>query len=131
MDWIENYLTGIDEIDMQHRELFKVAKNYRDTLSQSKKEAVEETAKVLNYLVEYTKFHFDFEEKYLSSINYPKLNDHIDHHKTLISKLEQIISKEESEKNNDPNFIYVFLVTWLKKHIASEDQFYVKFKNQL
>lgn len=124
MEWNKIYITGIKEIDEQHKELF-------DTIVSLKKIDLNnvEISKILKYLVDYTVFHFSKEEEYMKSINYSEINEHKKIHDRFLSELQSIIFKFEKQGTLAKHELYLFLIKWLQGHIAIEDQKYVEFKS--
>jgi len=55
-EWTQNLSIGVAEIDNQHKELFKRINNLLDAISQGK--GKQELFAVLEFLEDYSKFHF-------------------------------------------------------------------------
>jgi hemerythrin-like metal-binding protein len=89
-----------------------------------KKISSETTDRILSEMVDYTGFHFAFEEDYMKKINYPDLKKHHYQHefftKNLIGKLEEeragglVLSSE----------VMRMMMNWLQDHILQEDMKY-------
>ncbi len=86
-------------------------------------------APIIVDLTDYTEKHFDNEEKWMQSINYPGLNGQITAHRALIARLREII--EQVKNGEEVNLIEVmgFLKQWLEGHIISTDKKYGVFCN--
>lgn len=67
----ESLVTGNEMIDTQHKELIEKINKLLDSCETSKEKVV--AVKTLDYLADYTEFHFGEEEKLQESINYPAL----------------------------------------------------------
>lgn len=67
--WTPDLATKVDEIDSQHRELFKRINDLLDACNQGR--GKEEVQKVIRFLEEYVATHFGEEEKYMEKYNYP------------------------------------------------------------
>ncbi len=84
----------------------------------------------LNEFLEYTKLHFDDEERYMASVNYPDIEDHKDKHKKLFQDLSVYVSEFNRTGQVDIGF-FNFLKLWLRGHIIYIDGKYKKFINEL
>lgn len=123
-EFVDEYRTGIDLIDREHKELFrlvgKVNKMVRDQVDKSD---VEDILKVLRGLREYTDFHFKDEEEYMESIQYDGLEAQKRAHTAFIEKVDGI-TKEEIDKNPQEYMesLVEFLLGWLINHIVHVDK---------
>ena len=87
--WDDAYSLGIEEIDTQHKHLFEIA-NRIFTLKSSSK-VKEDIRDILYELSDYVKEHFKDEEDYMSSINFPYLEDHKQEHQKIIGIVGSIL----------------------------------------
>ena len=119
----EGLVTGYDMIDEQHKELidriaaFVAACEAGD----SKVKAI----KMLDYLDEYTNFHFSAEEKLQEEVNQPQLEAHKAKHAEFISTVKELFEfLEESEAPTDAfvEQVKVNVVDWLFSHIKTFDR---------
>jgi len=123
-EFTDDYLVGIDLIDREHRELFRIVdkanrlvKAY-DTLS-----GYDKIVEILNELKNYTAEHFRDEEEYMESIHYEGLEAQKRAHEAFIDKLEQI-NYDEIENNGEEYLqkLLEFLLGWLINHIMNTDK---------
>ena len=124
--WKREYDTGIVLIDKQHRNLIDIINNLARAYNQKhEKEVLRET---ILKLVEYTKFHFAFEEKHMGQSAYIKLEEHSTMHKIFVKEIIDILNKlkEGNFVNLTPN-ILEFLKNWLMRHILVQDREYGHF----
>ncbi len=126
MEWTDKYITGIDEIDLQHNELFDIIDHFRLSIADPAKNSDPDIIKILKFLVNYTMFHFTAEEDYMKRINYSGYTTHKQIHDNFVSKLHSILKKIKAKEPYESIELYNFLLDWLKVHIAIEDQKYVK-----
>ena len=77
----ESLVTGNEMIDGQHKELIAKINKLVDCCEQSSGKL--EAIKMLDYLSEYTDFHFSAEEKLQEEISYPGLEEHKKQHAAL------------------------------------------------
>ena len=75
---------------------------------------------VVGMVNEYTRIHFEVEEKILTNCNYPDLASHRQLHYKLVQKMAEIGS--ESMVRRDPYPFLNFLKGWWHDHICGEDR---------
>ena len=117
--WKDSLSIGVDKIDDEHRHLIKlinavvaIAKE-----SGSKKEFV----KAMSLLREYTVIHFDNEENYMESIEYPHLFEHSQDHKVLKSSVKDFQARLYREEKIEYKEVLDFLKDWLVGHLLGHD----------
>ncbi|MDX2368755.1 MAG: bacteriohemerythrin [Colwellia sp.] len=113
--WITEYSVGNKLIDTQHKILFTLI---NDFFMDDKKETVKLTFEKLS---KYIKSHFESEEELLKEINYPKRSSHIQKHRALANKFEQIKQNLSTYDSEEHDKIALFLYRWLANHILKED----------
>lgn len=123
-EFTEDYLIGIDLIDREHKELFRIV-GRANQLVKSYDNAVDydELMKILNELKAYTEEHFHDEEEYMEWIHYDGLAAQKRAHEAFIDKLENIDLKEI--ENNPKEYLQKlleFLLGWLINHILYTDK---------
>ena len=97
--WKDDYALGINKIDEQHKELFKLG----DKVLTLNPEALrqkdympdkEEIKNVLHQLYDYVKIHFNDEETFMENVPYPELTIYKKHHEKIIEEVNRIIKKK-------------------------------------
>ena len=94
-EFTRDLLTDDEMIDAQHKELFEKINALFESCEGGK--GAEETMNTLNYLVDYTKFHFGAEEKLQEEIDFPDINQHKTEHRRLIEAVDDLKAKLEKE----------------------------------
>lgn len=74
----DNLITGNKTIDEQHKELIDRIQQFVSACESE--DARVKAIKMLDYLDEYTEFHFKEEEKLQKDVGYPGLEEHIKKH---------------------------------------------------
>lgn len=123
-EFTSDYLTGVKTIDEQHAKLFDIANKAYDLLTNDFKiDKYDEIAHVLQELRDYTKYHFQYEEEYMKSINYPKRFSQMHQHAQFIEKLESY-DLEDIDDNQQAGLLEIldFLAAWLQGHIKGMDK---------
>lgn len=123
-EFTEDYLVGIELIDREHEELFRIV-GRANQLVKSYDTAVDYDAlmKILNELKAYTEEHFQDEEEYMEWIHYDGLAAQKRAHEAFIDKLENI-DLDEIENNPQEYLqkLLEFLLGWLINHIMYTDK---------
>jgi hemerythrin len=125
--WTTDLSVGIELIDGQHKMLIKHLSNLNESLKSGK--GPTKIASTLNFLIDYTNFHFSAEEKHMTANNYPELETHKKMHKefkTTLANLEEELEEEGATKML-ANSIDTLLVKWLFEHIRTIDVSFGKF----
>ena len=123
-EFTKDYHTGIDFIDEEHAKLFEIANRAYDLLTnQFVTDKYDAIVAVLEELRDYTKYHFNHEEEYMKSINYPKRFSQLHQHTQFINKLESYNLKE-IDVNQQEGLLEIldFLALWLQGHIKGMDK---------
>lgn len=123
-EFTDEYLTGIDLVDAEHKELFRIVDKANrlvkdfDSLS-----GFDEIVKILDELKQYTKEHFADEEEYMEGINYIGLEAQKRAHMAFIDKLENIDLKQiDDNPQENLQELLEFLLGWLVNHILHTDK---------
>lgn len=120
--WKEEYSVGIESLDNDHKKLISLLNQFNTAYDYAMSEEFEREA--LNDLINYTKYHFEREEKLLEQYHYDDLEAHKAQHQQMI---DQVVSFQQLylEKGHDSlNEISGFLANWLIKHINGTDKEY-------
>lgn len=123
IEFDDNLITGNSTIDDQHKELIDRIKQFVDSCQEGN--AKIKAIKMLDYLADYTDFHFTEEEKLQENVNYPGLNEHREKHeefrKTLKS-LETFLEESEGPTDAFVSQVKANVVNWLFNHIKTFDR---------
>ncbi|MCD8039238.1 MAG: hemerythrin family protein [Lachnospiraceae bacterium] len=123
-EFTDDYLVGIELIDNEHRELFRIVdKANRLVKSYDEASGYDKIIDILNQLKDYTKEHFADEEEYMESIGYDGLEAQKRAHDAFIEKLENI-NLDEIDENPQESLeeLLEFLLGWLVNHILYTDK---------
>ena len=119
----DNLITGNKTIDSQHQELIDRIRQFVAACesSDSKIKAI----KMLDYLDEYTNFHFQEEEQLQREVSYPELARHQEKHeefKKSIRELYDFLNENEGPNEQFTEQVKVNVVDWLFHHIKTFDR---------
>ena len=120
----DEFLTGIEQIDQEHRRLFQIA----DELYELKRkefipDKYDNIRHILEELRDYTLTHFEHEEEYMKSIGYKKMFTQISQHNSLRETINSWDLDAIDEDQDETIEEMLRLITdWLVNHILSEDK---------
>ncbi len=122
------YSVGIKEIDRQHGILVELINRLDNGLKHKiSKETMED---IVNYLADYTVFHFGYEEKLLTENGWPEIEGHKVIHQAFVDKVRSFQAQLKNQNVIDvAEGILDFLQGWLTDHILKTDKQYGPFLN--
>lgn len=126
--WDDSYSVKVREIDSQHKKLVKLINHLDESIKAGKGKEIIDS--VLNELVEYTAFHFSFEESLFAKYSYPETNSHAKQHNSLIEQIKVFMRGYQSGKVIIPEDLSDTLMQWLAHHVNGEDKKYSSFFNE-
>ena len=117
--WSKNYLMGIDKLDEEHKELFRISDQIYNKVMERGDDAkyrlflMNET---LEYMLRYFKRHAKSEEIYMREIGYAGY----EFHNMLLKKKADIVKRNECSKKEIAELVGDG-IGWLLEHIITED----------
>lgn len=120
--WTDSLLTGEGQIDLQHKTLFELIEQYFESCKTSTNN--DEIFKVIDYLEDYVRIHFSYEELVQKKNHYPDYENHKKLHNSYKSMVKELKTKL---KENGPTSIMIMrantmIFQWLFNHIKKEDK---------
>ena len=121
IEWDDSLATGIKSIDYEHKMLIERLNAVTEAIEQNQGEGT--IAKTLDFLLDYTNFHFSNEEKYITSQDLPGLELQQKEHAQFKENVHQLILdfQEDGASKDISLQIKDFLFVWLVKHIKEVD----------
>ena len=119
----DSLVTGNNLIDSQHMELIGKINKLVDCCEEGRGKI--EAIKMLDYLAEYTEFHFSAEEDLQEKINYPGLAEHRQKHeefKKSVSELYAMLDEQEGPTDAFVEKVKEKVVDWILYHIKTFDR---------
>lgn len=120
VQWTKALSVGVEEIDDQHRELFRRAARLLDGIHRGEPE---ELGGLVDYLHEYAVLHFGAEEAFMREVRYPGYLRHKAEHDRFISDLLDL-AREHDERGHGAFLalkVNHWLAQWLKDHVSGTD----------
>jgi len=122
INWTEEFATGIESIDEQHRHLVDLVNKFEEASRRGKGSRV--MSEILKDLVGYTQEHFAHEEKIMEKCDFPGLKKHMARHRQLLQKVERYQFEFETEGHRVTSAVRHLLRYWVRSHILHEDMAY-------
>lgn len=129
-EFSQNLVTGNELIDSQHKELIDRINKLLDSCEAENGKVT--AVKTLDYLADYTDFHFSAEEKLQQEIDYPDYAKHKAQHdgfKQTIKELDEMLQEEEGPTAAFVEKVEENVVKWFYTHIEGFDRSVAEYKN--
>jgi hemerythrin-like metal-binding protein len=120
MAWGPVLQLGFGDIDAQHERLVELVNQLDDAMRAGHGRDV--VGRVLNDLVEYTVFHFAFEEKLMDQYGISSTQAHKAEHKQLMADVGAFKTTFEAGSAPLTTELMAFLRDWLSNHILRTDK---------
>lgn len=128
--WKEEYNLNIEEIDKQHKKLMEIGRRAYDiAVIDDGYDRYDEIMTILDELLEYTKYHFEYEENMLKKYDYEHIHNQEEEHAFYVYKINDVASREDIDDNQRKVVLEIidFLSEWISKHIMVADREYAIF----
>jgi hemerythrin len=131
IEWNDNLATGIELIDEQHKMLLEKLNDI--SLAIERQQGVDVITKTLDFMMDYTDFHFSDEEKHMKESEYPRIEYHKKMHKEFVDTLQDLVTeyKEDGATDRLAESVNIFLFNWLVKHIRGVDVAYGRYLEEI
>ncbi len=124
-EWDDKLSINVPDIDNQHKKLIAIINLlHQKTMDNAQNDAIN---KIINELVDYTKYHFSYEEEQFDRIGYPETISHKREHNIFVKKINKYKKKSDSGELILSVSLSEFLKDWLFNHIMRTDQRYVEY----
>lgn len=119
IQWKEEFVTGIDIIDEQHKEYIEVL-NELEQYGTNKDLFLVTLMKLQSHI----EMHFNSEEEYMRNYSYPHIQEHIIEHEKLLNAFVDFLQKIASENNIDllSSKLVEFLTNFITEHYTAQDK---------
>lgn len=124
-EWNESYSVGINEIDVQHQQLFATAEQLHQAMKS--READNILRDVFGRLVKYTMAHFAAEERLMSKHGFPSCEQHRAEHQKLTARVSDMKQRFDRGEIALSAELLTFLRDWLHHHINGTDKGYTAY----
>lgn len=125
MPWNDDFITGIDEIDHQHRTLVDMTNALYETINDLDDQAPPLSV-TLERLLNYTENHFALEERLFEELGYPESQAHKAEHDKFSGQVRGLLERYQTGEQVSEQTLSL-LKHWLSHHILKVDKAYVHF----
>ncbi len=122
IEWTSALDLGIAEIDSQHQKLVGIINRLNDAMRKGDSRSA--VSPLVDELVDYTRHHFDFEEKYFDQRGYGGSAGHKETHRRFVAEIEGFRTRINEGAPGVGVALMHLLREWLVKHILSADRKY-------
>ena len=121
MEWSDDYATGVQRIDDQHKRIFKTADDYRIAFDEGKGEA--SYGVLLDFLERYCRSHFGFEERCMEEHRCPVAQQNKEAHAAFLAVVREFLQRYESSGYRPADALELLdtVDQWLHDHICRID----------
>ncbi len=130
MEFTSELVTGNELIDSQHKELIGKINDLLQACENG--DGKVKAMKTLNYLEDYTNFHFSQEEALQEEIGYPGIAEHKAKHQEFVTTVKELFEMLEDQEGPTDAFVAQVnknVVEWFQHHIQGFDRSVAEFKN--
>ena len=124
--WDKSISVDDNELDEQHIRLFEFANSL--LLKYHEKSDYEVVLRAINSLVDFSIYHFKYEEDILKKRGYPNIDNHIKLHDNFRKKIAGFKARLDNDDAGVMDSIIIYLIDWIKHHTHVEDLDYKNFK---
>lgn len=122
--YFEDYRIGLNIIDMQTKKWFEaINKLYGDF---KRKTSQKIALQSLDELIDYSGYHFGFEEKYLKDFNYPHYDEFKYTHDQFLGTLQANRANFAEGESISLIKIFIFMKSWMSSYKSMLDEDFVK-----
>ncbi|MBI5888056.1 MAG: hemerythrin family protein [Deltaproteobacteria bacterium] len=124
-EWNDSYSVKVGLFDGHHKKLVGMINELHQAMVSRQANAVIE--KILDSLVDYTKYHFTEEERLMKQHGYPGYEQQKKEHADLVSQVADIQDRYKKGSLSVSLETMSFLKNWLSSHILGTDKKYSRF----
>ncbi len=119
LQWKDEYATGIDEVDEEHRDLIDVINRLHELLLAE--DARMTVPAFFARLLEGVSAHFALEERIMGESRYAELAAHREDHERLLEEIRDLMEAFGHAEEVDSVDLAMRLEPWFRHHFATHD----------
>jgi hemerythrin len=126
MSWTKEMSVGVAVLDDDHMRLVELLNElHRGVMAGKTRAALE---KVIEQLVDYTRYHFKREETLFTQAGFPGAEEHRHEHEMLLRRALSLQARFENGQSRELSLEALdFLQQWLSGHILGSDREYIPY----
>ncbi len=120
IEWNEEFRTGIDQVDSDHRHLLDLLNNVYESFTNRLYPS--KLGQVFDELVNYACYHFATEGEWMKSVGYPRHIEHTQQHDEFARRVVEMQKSFAAGKTGGLSLeVLTFMRNWLVNHILESD----------
>jgi hemerythrin len=119
IEWKDEYLTGVEEIDWQHKQFIKLINRLNIVHDFGNKRGI--AVRLLSEVGKYADYHFTSEENIMYLTKYPAIERQQHAHAALLQEYSRHMQSFLNDKGTIEDIIR-FLEGWFSRHTIEEDR---------
>ncbi len=119
LEWKEEYGTGVEDVDDEHRDLIDIINRLHDLLLA--KDAKLTVPAFFDNLIRGVSAHFALEERIMDESRYPDRDEHREDHERLLGELRGLKRTFEHAETIDSAELALRLEPWFSRHLTTYD----------
>ena len=123
--WKDEYSTGINGIDNQHKIILKLMSQLHKAILDKKENKI--MKEIFIELLEYANYHFNLELRLLKTHKYMDKENHIEEHDHFINKVKTLMINGYFNDKASPIDTLEYLKKWFTNHMLRTDMEYCKY----
>ena len=124
IEWSDSFSVGIKTFDDHHKQLINLLNRAFTSIKEGSTNDRDEQKELIKELMQYTKLHFEAEEKEMEAAGYAGLKLHMIKHKEFIEQVRKFRDDFLAGKAAITLDLTNFLRKWLVEHIQQVDMQY-------
>jgi len=123
IEWNDKLSIGDEQIDEQHKKWIRIYNKVHDAMMAAEKQDYHKLgSETLKEMLEYGKYHFEYEEKWMARIKYSGIERHKELHKKFLSSVDRQLLEIKKGRYVLNTEIIKMIENWLVNHIMNEDR---------
>jgi hemerythrin-like metal-binding protein len=119
LEWKEEYATGIEDVDVEHKDLIDVINRLHELLLAD--DARLTVPAFFARLIDGVSAHFALEERIMGESAYPDLVAHRADHERLLDEIRDLVEAFAQAEEVDSVDLAMRLEPWFSQHFATHD----------
>jgi hemerythrin len=119
LEWKDEYATGIDDVDEEHKDLIDVINRLHELLLTD--DAKLTVPAFFDRLIKGVSAHFALEERIMGESEYPELAAHREDHERLLDEIRDLVEAFGQAEEIDSVDLAMRLEPWFTHHFATHD----------
>jgi hemerythrin-like metal-binding protein len=125
--WSKSLSVGIESIDEQHQKIICIINTIDDAIVNGESQQV--MNEIVKELLDYSDYHFSYEEELFKKYGYPDAEKHRKEHAELKAQIVELRDKLDARNHMLGWDLTITLIVWLVNHIKTSGRQFGPFLN--